>query len=300
MPIIDKQGVEIKHTVSLRTRLTGVFGLFLILLFVYLFFSLRAGGRMAGPTYIAPGNVGLTIDTYHGNVQGDLMPAGTHWQGLWERVIEVPTAQRTLALADGESDGHGGTIDNSVKVNTISNILSVDVSAFYQIQPAKAADLYRSYQDQFADVRRFETTNLEPALKGAVNYAIGDMDTAKALTTPGKQEAETNALKTLNEEWGPRGIEFTSVMIRGIRQDPASQQLLSTTLAKMQDIENAKLALQQQQYDNATQISQATADAKVNRLQNAALTDLYVQDQLLSRVKRVYLPSDMLMGGQKR
>jgi len=38
----------------------------------------------------------------------------------------------------------------------------------------------------------------------------------------------------------------------------------------------------------------------VNRLQNAALTDLYVQDQLLSRVKRVYLPSDMLMGGQKR
>ena len=180
-------------------------------------------------------------------------------------------------------------------MNTISNMLQVDVSAQYQIDATKADDLYASYQDQFADLRQFEAVNLEPALKEAINYAIGDMDTATALTTAGKQKAEQEALNTLNAEWAPRGITFSQLMIRGIEQDQDSKDLLSTTLSKMQDIENAKLALQQQQFDNATLLSQATADAKVNRLQNSALTDLYVQDQMLGQVKTLYLPSDQLM-----
>jgi hypothetical protein len=89
-------------------------------------------------------------------------------------------------------------------------------------------------------------------------------------------------------------------MIRGIEQDQASKDLLSTTLAKMQDIENAKLALQQQLFDNQTLLQQATAQAKINQLQNSTLTDLYIQDQLLGRVKKVYLPSDELMGMLKQ
>jgi hypothetical protein len=126
------------------------------------------------------------------------------------------------------------------------------------------------------------------------------MDTATALTTAGKQRAEREALKTLNDEWSPRGIVFSNLMIRGIEQDQESKDLLATTLAKMQEIENAKLALQQQRFDNATLLQQANAEAKVNRLRNATLTDLYIQDQMLGRVKRLYLPSDELMGMLKK
>jgi hypothetical protein len=111
----------------------------------------------------------------------------------------------------------------------------------------------------------------------------------------GKQRAEQQALKTLNDEWQPRGIVFSDLMIRGIEQDQESKDLLSTTLAKMQDIENAKLTLQQQKFDNTTLLQQASAEAKVNRLRSATLTDLYVQDQMLGQVRRLYLPSDQLM-----
>ena len=244
---------------------------------------------MAGPTHIAPGNVGLVIDNYHGTIEKDLMPAGTHWQGIWETVIEVPTAQRTLSLTNADPTG-------AVQVNTASNMLQVDTSAQYRIDPDKADDLYRAYQDQFADLRQFEAVNLEPAIKGAINYAIGDMDTATALTTAGKQKAEQEALKTLNDEWGARGVVFSNLMIRGIEQDQASKDLLSTTLSKMQEIDNARLALQQQGYDNQTLLQAATAEAKVNHLQNSTLTDLYVQDQELGQVRKLYLPSDQLMG----
>jgi hypothetical protein len=122
------------------------------------------------------------------------------------------------------------------------------------------------------------------------------MDTATALTTVGKQEAEMAALKTLNDEWLPQGIEFSQFMIRGIDQDEASKALLSTTLGKMQDIQNAEIALQQQTVDNEKVIQQAQADAKVNQLQNASLTDLYVQDALLSRVQKLYVNSHDLIG----
>lgn len=271
-----------------RTKFVGIVGLLALLAFVYLVTSLRAGGRMAGPTYIAPGNVGLRIDNYQGRIRPDLMPAGTHWQGVWETVIEVPTSQRTISLTQGDNQ--------PVQVNTISNMLQVDVSAQYRIEPEKVAALYGAYQDQFSELGRFENTNLEPAVKGAINYAIGDMDTATALTTVGKQKAEQDALRTLNAEWQPRGIVWSNLMIRGIEQDQESKDLLSTTLAKMQEIENAKLTLQQQKFDNATVLQQANAESKINRLRNSTLTDLYVQDQMLGQVKRLYLPSDQLMG----
>ncbi len=272
-----------------RTRVLAVFGLLLLGTFLFLSVSLQRGGHMAGPTYITPGNVGLVLDNYQGRIEPSLMSAGTHWQGLWETVVEVPTAQRTLSLTTADPTG-------AVQVNTASNMLQVDVSAQYRIDANKADDLYRAYQDQFADLKQFETVNLEPAIKGAINYAIGDMDTATALTTAGKQKAETDALKTLNDEWGTRGIVFSNLMIRGIEQDQQSKDLLSTTLGKMQEIDNARLALQQQGFDNQTLLQKATAEAKVNRLQNSTLTDLYVQDQVLGQVKKLYLPSDQLMG----
>jgi len=292
MPTINKKPTpEVKLPVmSGRTKVLGILVLIVLGVVLFLSASLRAGGHMAGPTYIAPGNVGLVIDNYHGRIEPNAMPAGTHWQGIWETVIEVPTAQRTLSLTHSDS-GEG-----AVQVNTISNMLQVDVSAQYQIKADRADDLYNTYQDQFSDIGTFERVNLEPAVKGAINYAIGDMDTATALTTAGKQKAEQEALKTLNDEWQSRGIVFSNLMIRGIEQDQASKDLLATTLGKMQEIENAKLALQQQKFDNATLLQQAKAEATVNRLQNSALTDLYVQDQELGQVKKLYLPSDQLMG----
>jgi hypothetical protein len=274
-------------SISGRTKWLGFLGVLVLGFVLFMAFSISIGGHMAGPTYIAPGNVGLVIDSYHGRVEHSLMSAGTHWQGIWETVIEIPTAQRNITL-NSDTDG-------AVQVNTISNMLQVDVSAQYHIESDKADDLYAAYQDQFANLQNFEAVNLEPAVKGAINYAIGDMDTATALTTAGKQKAEQQALQTLNDEWQPRGIVFSNLMIRGIEQDQASKDLLSTTLGKMQEIENAKLALQQQKFDNQTLLQQAQADAKVNALQNSALTDLYVQDQMLGRVKTLYLPSDELM-----
>lgn len=283
---------------SPRTRSIGIVGGVAILFFLFLITSLNIGGHMMGPTHIDPGNVGLVIDNYHGVIERNLMPAGTHWQGPWETVIEVPTAQRTISLTSADENGNGG--GGAVQVNTITNMLTVDVSVQYQITADHAANLYHSYQDQFADIENFERVNLEPAVKGAVNYAIGDMDTATALTTAGKLQAEAAAKKMLNDEWAPRGITFSNVMIRDINQDQASKDLLATTLQKLQDIENAKLALQQQQYDNQTLLMQAASEAKVNRLRNSTLTDLYVQDQLLGRVKKIYLPSDELMGMLKQ
>ncbi len=291
MATSPKHTITLKHTppLSPRTRTLAILGLVLLGGFLFLNLSLQRGGHMAGPTHIAPGNVGLVIDNYRGTIEKDLMPAGTHWQGIWETVIEVPTAQRTLSLTGADPTG-------AVQVNTASNMLQVDVSAQYRIDPDKADDLYRAYQDQFADLHQFEAVNLEPAVKGAINYAIGDMDTATALTTAGKQRAEQGALKTLNDEWGGRGVVFSNLMIRGIEQDQASKDLLSTTLSKMQEIDNARLSLQQQKFDNQTLLQRATAEATVNRLQNSTLTDLYVQDQELGQVHKLYLPSDQLMG----
>ena len=280
---------------SKRTKAIGAFGLVLAAVVAYLVFSLSVGGHVAGPTHIEPGNIGLVLDTYSGNLEPHYMSAGTHYNGPWETVIEVPTMQRTISLTNNDKDAAGNVTSRAIQVNTPTNILTVDVSCQYHIDPDKADDLWRKFHEQFENTDEFEAIQLEPAVKEAVNYSMGDMDTMKALTTVGKQETEQQALKLLNDEWAPQGIVFSNFMVRGIEQDEETKKLLSSTLAKQQEISNAQLALQQQQIDNETLLQQARADAKVNRLQNSTLTDLYLQDQELGQVKRMYLPSKDLM-----
>ncbi len=280
---------------SRRTKTIGGIGLVLAAIVVYLIFSLSVGGHAAGPTHIEPGNIGLVLDTYSGNLEPRYMSAGTHYNGPWETVIEVPTMQRTISLTNTDKDAGGNITARAIQVNTPTNILTVDVSCQYHIDPDKADDLWRKFHEQFENTDEFEAIQLEPAVKEAVNYSMGDMDTMKALTTVGKQETEQQALKLLNDEWEPQGIIFSNFMVRGIEQDDETKKLLSSTLAKQQEISNAQLALQQQKIDNETLLQQARADAKVNRLQNSTLTDLYLQDQELGQVKRMYLPSKDLM-----
>ena len=269
-----------------KTGCVGIAGGGILLTVGFLLISLARGGHMPGPTYIAPGNVGLRIDNYRGVEQEALMPSGVHWQGMWETVIEVPTMQRTLSF-DGE---------NPIDVNTSSNMLTADVTVQYSVRGEKSRALYQDYQDTFADLEEFERVNIRPAIQEAVNYAMGDLDTAAAMTTEGKTKAEIEALDMLQKEWGPRGIEFRNLLIRAVEPDAQAKELLSATTAKMQDIENAKLTLQQQAIDNKTAIEEATAEARINRAQDSALTDLYVQDKMLQQVDTIYLPSDQIMG----
>lgn len=277
---------KVKQTMSRRTGCLSIGGGLILAFVLFMIISVSRGGHMPGPTYISPENVGIVVDMYQGKIQNDHLQAGVRWTGMFDHIIEVPTGQRNINM-----DG-----DNAVPINTASNLLQADVTVQYRIVYDKAGELYKVYQDNFADIPHFEAVYLKPALIGAINSAVGDQDTATALTTVGKQQGERDALAALQKEWGPRGIEFTNLMIRGIRQDQESQNLLASTLEKMQEIDNARLTLQQQVIDNKTVIQQATAQARINRLQNSTLTDLYVQDQLLGRVDTVYMRSDDLMG----
>lgn len=271
-----------------------VVGIGIVVTVGFFVISLNAGGHLPGPVYIAPGNVGLRIDNYRGIVEDALMPSGVHFQGIWKTVIEVPTMQRTLSF-DGQGE-NGMAID----VNTSSNMLTADVTVQYSVRGEKARALYTDYQDTFANLTEFERVNIRPAIKEAVNYAIGDLDTAAAMTTEGKTKAEVQALAMLQKEWGPRGVEFSNLLIRAVEPDAQAKELLSATTAKMQEIENAKLSLEQQEIDNKTLIENAQAEARINRAKDSALTDLYIQDKMLERVDTIYLPSDQIMGILKK
>jgi coenzyme F420-reducing hydrogenase alpha subunit len=179
-------------------------------------------------------------------------------------------------------------------------MLSADVTVQYNVRGDKAKALYTDYQDTFAELGQFEIVHIRPAIKEAVNYAMGDLDTAEAMTTEGKTKAEQQALSRLQNEWGPRGVDFHNLLIRAVEPDAQAKALLSATTAKMQEIENAKLSLKQQEVDNQTLIQTAEAEARINKAKDSALTDLFIQDKLLQRVDTIYLPSDQIMGMLKK
>jgi len=278
-----------RDSIKVPWQRASVFIVLLAAVFAFLVVSLQLGGHAPGLTHIDPGNVGLVVDNFHGKVEPSLMNAGTHIQGVTETVYEIPTQLQTITLDH----------DNAIQVNTSSNMLRVDVSVQYQYDTSKIDDLYNSYQDQFENQDNFQTIYIKPDIKSAINVAIGDMDTATALTTVGKQQAQQAALTALNTKWASQGIQFSTVAIRGIEQDQATKDILNGLLQKQQQIDNAQLGLQQQIVDNQTAISTAEADARINHLQASALTDLYVDDALLSQTHQVYMDSNQIMGALK-
>lgn len=258
--------------------------------------SLSSGGSMAGPTHVDPGNVAVVVDTIQGKVEPKIQQAGTIWQSANEHLYEFPTATRTINLSQDHTDSDGKAAPDPVVVNTQSNTLDVDVTVQYHVDRSKVIDLYNVYQDAIADnLDNFEDVQITPSIKEALNYAFGDEETAVSMTTAGKQQAETQARQKLTEEWQPQGIVFDQIMIRAVHEDQETQNLLASTVQAQQQIQNDQLALQQQRIDNQTVINAAVAEAKINTLKNSTLTDLYVQDQMLNQVKKIYLPSGQIM-----
>lgn len=281
---------------SKLSKFLGCGGVMLLLLVVFTIVSVSSGGHMPGPVYVSPGNVGVVVNTYSGKIAESLLPAGLHWQGMFDVVYEVHTQQRTVSFEHNSKS----EADSAIAVNTASNMVTVDATAQYNIRADLAKALYADFRDSFSNMEDFENRQIRPAIIEAINYAVGDLDTADAMTSAGKTRAEAEALKYLQEEWGPKGVEFRSLFLRSVDLDEETKNVLNQTTTKLQEIENAKLALKQQKVDNQTTINNAKAEARINRAQDASLTDLYVQDKLLERVDTIYMPSDEIMGMIKK
>ena len=121
-------------------------------------------------------------------------------------------------------------------------ILSLETSLLFQLDPAKAADIYRTVGSDYLG------TIVEPQFRSAIREVTASYD-AKALYSAERERIATEILELFRRLAGERGILVQQVLLRKIGLPPVVASAIQEKLRREQEAEQMKFVLQKEQQE---------------------------------------------------
>jgi len=182
---------------------------FIVLVFVILLFSSVAR--------VDSGHVGVL--TLFGRVTGEVLPEGIH-------VINPFKANNQMSVRTQE-------VKESASVPSSEGlVMNLDTSLIYHLNPAKAAEVFRSIGPNYVNVL------VEPNLRAAIREATAS-HSANALYTGEREMVAKQVNEQLVSHLMARGIEVENVLLRDIQLP----QTLKASIETKQQAEQEALAM---------------------------------------------------------
>jgi prohibitin 1 len=207
-PILPRQQVS----------LAGV--IFVVLALLLLFF--------AGPLRTVPaGHVG--VKDFFGQVSSQTLAPGVRLVFPLTRIVRMSVqTQEIKEVADVPSRE--------------GLILSLETSLLFQLDPAKAADIYRTVGSEYLG------TIVEPQFRSAIREVTASYD-AKALYSAERERIATEIFELFRRLAGERGIVVQQVLLRKIGLPPVVASAIQEKLRREQEAEQMKFVLQKEQQE---------------------------------------------------
>jgi len=121
-------------------------------------------------------------------------------------------------------------------------ILSLETSLLFQLDPAKAADIYRTVGSDYLG------TIVEPQFRSAIREVTASYD-AKALYSAERERIATEIFELFRRLAGERGIVVQQVLLRKIGLPPVVSSAIQEKLRREQEAEQMKFVLQKEQQE---------------------------------------------------
>lgn len=248
---------------------------------------------------VESGYMGIKTTRFGANpgVQRAELGPGFHWEGIGEKIRTYPTLQRTYSYTR-EPNEYGSENEEITFSDNLGLPMSADVALTFRVREDRAADLFATWRQEFdafidgplrtsvrAAIAR-ETERLPVACNAQLTVAdiapVVAADGAEAATpaTPeedptcpgqligaGRQVALAAAMRALQREWGPQGLEIIRMEWVGSIRYPES--VLAAIQARTTAEQNTRAALERVNLERANaeaRIAQARGQAEANRL----------------------------------
>jgi len=247
---------------------------------------------------VESGYMGIKTTRFGANpgVQRDELGPGFHWEGIGEKIRTYPTLQRTYSYTR-EPNEYGSENEEITFSDNLGLPMSADVALTFRVREDRAADLFATWRQEFdafidgplrtsvrAAIAR-ETEKLPVACNAQLTVAEiapaapASSDTAPPappdedptcpgqLIGPGRQVALQAAMRALQREWGPQGLEIIRMEWVGSIRYPES--VLAAIQARTTAEQNTRAALERVNLERANaeaRIAQARGQAEANRL----------------------------------
>jgi regulator of protease activity HflC (stomatin/prohibitin superfamily) len=121
-------------------------------------------------------------------------------------------------------------------------ILSLETSLLFQLDPAKAAEIYRTVGSDYLG------TIVEPQFRSAIREVTASYD-AKALYSAERERIATEIFELFRRLAGERGIVVQQVLLRKIGLPPVVASAIQEKLRREQEAEQMKFVLQKEQQE---------------------------------------------------
>jgi prohibitin 1 len=216
-------------------RLAGLIGLIgLLLLFLFI-----------GPLRTVPaGHVG--VKDFFGQVPSDTLSPGIRFVLPLTRVVKMSVQTQEIKEV-AEVPSQEGLI------------LNLETSLLFQLEAAKAADIYRTVGSDYVG------TIVEPQFRSAIREITASYE-AKALYSAEREKIATEIFGLFRRIASDRGIVVQQVLLRKIGLPPLVANAIQEKLRREQEAEQMKFVLQKEQQEAERKRIEAQGIADFQRI----------------------------------
>ena len=223
---------------SARRGLGGVLTAIVIVIGIIVFLA-------GGPFRTVPaGHVG--VKDFFGSVSTSILSPGINVVMPLTRVVRMSTqTQEVKEIAEVPSQE--------------GLILSLETSLLFQLDPAKAADIYRTVGSEYV------SKIVEPQFRSAIREVTASYE-AKALYSAEREKIANEIFTLFRRLAGDRGIIVQQVLLRRIGLPPVVANAIQEKLRREQEAEQMKFVLQKEQQEAERKRIEAQGIADFQRI----------------------------------
>jgi regulator of protease activity HflC (stomatin/prohibitin superfamily) len=239
-------------------------GLFLILGALVVAVALNVVA--AGLVFIDPSERGVVVTIAQGGVKSDALQPGLHWVVPFaESVVPYSIARQTYTMSISPSEGAVAG-DDSVEARTADGqIVKVDASVIYAVDPNDVVDVHIRWQDRYLE------GVVRPLSRGIIRDAVAKFEIEQVYGTK-RDELTQNITTALAKGFEDNGLVLVDFVLRNISfSDEYAASVEQKQIAE-QLAQQAAFTVEQrhQEAEQARQVAQGQADAVVIQAQGAA------------------------------
>ncbi len=229
-------------------------------------FALAVTVLAEGLVFIQPEERGVVISTRVGGLRPDALQPGLHWIiPFAENVIEYPISKQTYTMSIAPTEGQV-LGDDSVEARTADGqVVFVDASIIFGIDPKEVISVHINWQDTYAD-GLVRTTARGIIRDGVAQFGIEEVYSTRRLDLTEFIRAE------LEQKLEDNGLILYDLILRNIAFSPEYAASVEQKQVAEQQAEQARFVVDQrrQEAEQARQQAQGLADARVIQAQGEA------------------------------
>jgi regulator of protease activity HflC (stomatin/prohibitin superfamily) len=224
---------------------------------------------LTGCDRVEPGNVGIKVNKLGDDKGvGEVVGVGRYWTGLNTDIYIFPTFKQMKTYDDAfnfqMSDG---------------TTIGYHIGVAYKVDPTKITSVFQTYRKGVDDIT---DTDLRQKIADALNRLASKMSTDKFIDG-GKSELLDAALKDIQDEMGPIGIQVISLSYVGKPEYPPTvvASINAKVTANQKTLQRQQEVLQREAEANMLRAeADGQADAKL-KLANAEAKSIAIRGQAL-------------------